>query len=425
MKIRNANLIKYLRLVEDTEPPLLHHIWSLLGVASACLGRRCFYKLGSLEIFPNQYILLVGDPAIRKSTAMGFAKRLIKGSNKIRLAPDDTGGQRQGLIISMLGDKEETKDTADYEFFNSALDALAEMNPDNQIPEDMLPKLELAVEDRHTMFVYASEFATFLGQSNYELIVFLTKTWDGEDHNYVLKNSQLILDKPLLNLLGGTTPVAIANALPAEVVGQGFLSRVILVYAEAGKRVARPKEFDTNLLAHMEKTFDMIQTFHGVFAETKEAQMLIDSLYEANLGNVADSRFGHYNARRHTHLIKLCMSLAAIRGSQTIILDDIQDAQEILKETEYFMPSALGEFGLSKDSRARQRLLDVILVSNKPFTGQQLYLMVSKDMAPNTCRQCLVDFVNQGKVTVWQDNDGVAYYAGVKKTKIVKLEEML
>ena len=193
MKINNETIRKYLRYVADTEPPVLHHIWSLVGVMSANLGRRCYYELGCLTIFPNQYILLVGDPGVRKSTAMGYAKRFIKNNSRIRIAPDDTGGQRQGLISAMLGEG------MDDDFVEELLtEGLGELDS-----SDIAVPIRPHSDDRHTMFVYASEFASFLGQSSYELIVFLTKTWDGEDHNYTLKNSKCILEKPLINLLGG------------------------------------------------------------------------------------------------------------------------------------------------------------------------------------------------------------------------------
>ena len=410
MKINNETIKKYLHLVSKTEPPVLHHIWSLISMMSANLGRRCWFEFGSLPILPNQYILLVGDPGVRKSTAMSLAKKLIKGNNSIRLAPDDTGGQRQGLIAAMLDQQDDIA---------SMLEGLDDVDSDAiSLPVDS--------EDRHTMYCYASEFASFIGQGSYELVTFLTKIWDGEDHNYTLKNSKAVLEKPLLNLLGGTTPTALASALPMEVVGQGFLSRVILVYAESSIKIARPQPLDEQGLAEIRKIFNFVAAnFKGPFKETSEGSKLLDSYY-LNQTKIEDTRFVYYQTRRHTHLIKLAMALAALRGSQTIISEDVEDAQTLLSLTELGMPNALGEFGLSPLGMARQKLLDFINASPDPFTSANLWSLMQRDMKMVDFNQTLKDFVAEGKVSSWQDGEVMKFARNLKKkSKSMTLEDLL
>ena len=166
--MHNETIKKYLKLVEKTEPPVLHHIWSLVSMMSANLGRRCWFEFGSTPIYPNQYILLVGDPGVRKSTAMSLAKKMIKGNRSIRIAPDDTGGQRQGLIMAMIGQEDSMESMleglTDCEFSDLAEDSSSAINLDSPV----------SPEDRHTMYVFASEFASFIGQSCYELVTFLS-----------------------------------------------------------------------------------------------------------------------------------------------------------------------------------------------------------------------------------------------------------
>lgn len=410
MKLHNETIKKYLRLVAKTEPPILHHIWSLVSMMSANLGRRCWFEFGPMPILPNQYILLVGDPGVRKSTAMGLAKKLIKGNGSIRLAPDDTGGQRQGLITAML---DQTEDVA------SMLEGL------EGVDEDVSP-VTVDPEDRHTMYCFASEFASFIGQGSYEMVTFLTKMWDGEDHNYTLKNSKAVLEKPLLNLLGGTTPTALATSLPMEVVGQGFLSRVVLVYAESSMKIARPEPLAEQPLAELREIFNYVaNNFSGPFKETKAASSLLDSLYLKE-HKIEDTRFVYYQTRRHTHLIKLVMAMAALRGSQEIITEDVEDAEELLSLTESAMPNALGEFGLSPLGLARQKLLDFINQSPDPFTANNLWSLMQRDMKMVDFTQTLKDFVTEGKVSAWEDGDVIRYARNMKKReKQNSLEDLL
>ena len=394
MKLHNETIKKYLKLVSQTEPPVLHHIWSLVAMMSANLGRRCYFEFGPMPILPNQYILLVGDPGVRKSTAMSLAKKMIKGNQGVRLAPDDTGGQRQGLIAAMLDNQDDD--------IGKMLEGLEGVDSEVSVAS-------LDIEDRHTLFCYASEFASFIGQGSYEMVTFLTKMWDGEDHNYTLKNSKCLLEKPLLNLLGGTTPTALASSLPMEVVGQGFLSRVVLVYAESAIKIPRPQPLDEQGLSEIRKIFDHVQmNLRGAFKETPKARELLDSLY-LKQNKIEDTRFVYYLTRRHTHLIKLVMAMAALRGSQEIIVEDVEDAQALLSLTEESMPSALGEFGLSPLGLARQKLLDYINASPDPFTANNLWSLMQRDMKLVDFTQTLKDFVAEEKIACWEDGDVIKY----------------
>jgi hypothetical protein len=108
-------LNEYLKMVEDTESPRIFHIWSAVFAMSAALGRRSWLPFGTFDIFPNQYVLLVGTPGTRKSTAANLSKKLLKNSTGTRFAPSDTGGQRQGLIGALFGEESQAK-----EFLNGA-----------------------------------------------------------------------------------------------------------------------------------------------------------------------------------------------------------------------------------------------------------------------------------------------------------------
>ena len=96
--------------------------------------------------------------------------------------------------------------------------------------------------DKHHMALIASEFSRVVGQSNMAMMDFLGGRYDGEDYEYQTKGTHIKLKDTLFNMLACTTPVSIANALPPQAGGQGFLSRIILVYgAKKYKMVPRPQ----------------------------------------------------------------------------------------------------------------------------------------------------------------------------------------
>lgn len=404
-EIKNEFLNMYLEYVEDTESPRLFHKWAALSGVSACLGRRVHMPFAIHEIFGNQFILLVGPPAVKKSTAINIMKkRLMAGtSGQLRLAQDDTGGQRQGLIVAMKGEDEDEDEVDDLS---------AMMNNMGSIPMASIENFKFTLgspKDKHCIYVVASEFNTFIGTNNVEMITFLAKMWDGEDYKYRIKSSSHHLTDPLVNMIGGTTPTNIVTALPPEAIGQGFMSRVILVHAsEKFKSIPRPRPLCEQLAGKIEEVYRQLYTrFDGVMEETKPAADLIDDLYEYKI-NVNDHRFVYYAERRHMHLMKLSMTMAATRRDNQITQQDVEDAQALLVETEKHMPDALGEFGLSPLSTSKQKLVEFLQHSKVPVPQAGLWAMMQKEMKSIDFQNCMADLLNAKRIVRVPAPPGVA-----------------
>lgn len=403
--ISNPFLRTYMNYTENTESPKLFHIWSAISGVAAVLGRKAWYDLGDLRTFPNMYVVLVGPPASRKSTAANVIKKILLNSVTVRFAPDDTGGQRQGLIKAIIG---EGKDVAedDDETIASAL-AAADLGALSDIKV-------LGPEEKNVMYVHASEFNTLLTKNAEGLLNFFIKMFDGEDYEYTLKGDQDVLREPLLNILAGTTPTQISSALPPESIGQGFMSRLILVYADRkAKSLPRPPKGDEKLKAFLESKLTQIDaTIRGPFRETPDAQKFIDKLYDKHI-DMKDPRFAYYLQRRHTHLIKLVQNLAAMRGSMLIEKSDVEEANLILSFTEVGMPDALGEFGLSPLSLAKQRMLEFLRNAGEPMSVTALLGVMHKDMKRVDFYNAVTELVNSNKIEEIMKKDGTVMLQAV------------
>lgn len=384
---------RYLEMVEDTESPRLFHVWCFLSGISACLGRRVWLPFGESKVWGNQFVLLVGPPAARKSTAINIAVKCVKKATKVRFAPDDTSGQRQGLIKHMMGDDLEGEE-------GKLLEAKMSTAVDVAGIEDTLSTIEITdTRDAHVTYIAASEFTSFMGHGNTELITFLGKMWDGEDYQYQLKNSNDWLRDPLVNLIGGSTPTNIASAFPPEAIGQGFTSRLILVYSNTKyKSIPRPPKFDEKLKAEIEDIFRYaFYQASGPMEETKEAWGVFNDLYEYD-PKIKDPRFTYYVGRRHTHLQKIAMALAVARRSMTIDKCDVETAHRLLTYTENYMPEALGEFGMSPLGAAKQKLLEYLAMSKAPIPLTGIWAVMHRDMKMVDFQNTLAELVNAGRV---------------------------
>ena len=64
----------YAILTAGNEAPTKFHRWAALSTLSHAVGRKVWTDWGILgKIFPHIYLVFVGDPGIKKSTAMNIA----------------------------------------------------------------------------------------------------------------------------------------------------------------------------------------------------------------------------------------------------------------------------------------------------------------------------------------------------------------
>lgn len=408
--IEHEFLHNYLQYVENTESPTIMHIWSAIAGASACMGRHVCLPFGIGDIFPNVFVLLVGAPGTRKSQAIKYSSKLVAEHTQIRFAPDDTGGQRQGLITALEGDpEEETKEDLDRQIDTTM--RIADMT--NVEKMETFANLQLQMshpEDRHTMFACASEFGTFMGEANANTTRFLNKVWDGEDYKYKLSKEQKVLKDPLMTIIGGTTTSDIARILPADAIGQGFMSRWILVFAPNKERkVARPT-LDAKKAKHTIEIYKWLANeMRGEMREAPAAAELLDFMYTEKKIDLEDNRFIYYQERRHTHLMKLAMILAASRRSYVIETGDVMQADELLAYTEDRMPEALGEFGLSPVGAAKQKMIEVLQAAKEPITHTMFWNLMSRDMKQSDFKMAIADLIQADKIAEMNTQFGRAF----------------
>lgn len=398
MQIKNEFIRFYLDYVEETESPRIFHVWSVLSGLASCLGRRCWFPFGTQRLYPNMYVLLVGPPAVRKSTAMRIIEKRLRASTGLRFAPDDTGGQRQGLIRS-LENKEPEDDGIKLD--KNLMKGLA----DDMLVTDQMDLIRNATvhltdpRDKHVVAAYQSEFAALVGHPDIPFLTFLVKIYDGEDYKYVLKKEESELHEPLFSILACTQPDTLAKIMPEAALGQGFTSRILFVFGnKKHKFIEAPKELDQAKEKRIDDLFSFLfNRFEGEFRVTKAAQELLSKAYKAG-STISDPRFIYYAERRDSHLRKMAMALAASRKSLTIEVEDIADALFILEETEKLMPEALGEFGMSPLSVAKQKALDFLRSANEPVSSDIMWAVLSRDVKKNDFMQIMHDLRNTSKI---------------------------
>lgn len=363
-------LADYLKFVQNTESPTIYHRWSALASISALLGRKFHIAHGHFTVYPNLYVMLIGSPGTRKSTAIGIAEKLLMRAGYSTFAGDRTSKEKflldlkEGFEYSER-ETEKDEDTIDA-FFDSELDLT-----------------ETGMEKPAEVFVVADEFNDFLGDGNIDFIRLLGKLWDNKLHyKYRLKNSKSIkINAPTISILGGNTQQGFADAFPVALIGQGFLSRLIPIYGEStGVKITFPEPPSEDKLDELVNKLHIIRTeIKGEATFGEGSRNILDAVYKSWI-DLDDSRFRHYSTRRFTHLLKLCIIVAACHYTTEVRKEHVIYANTILTYAENLFPKAFGEYGKSKFSDVSSKIMELLYQADTPLETKTLWKHCMQDL---------------------------------------------
>ena len=326
-----------IKLAENQEAADFSYLWAGLSCIAAQLARNVYIPFGNGKIYPNLYVMFVGDPGKRKSTAIKDLKKRIKATGYQNICGDKVTMQK--YLLDLAGVGEGSIEGSNITEFNLGI--------------------TLGTNDYVESYINQDEFSDFIGINNYPFISLLGNFWDiDEPYVYRTKNGQSIeIPSPIVNILGATTPSQFNTIFPPAISEQGFLSRLIIVnIPESKRKIARPMPSDASVI---EKVVDGLKAVRKLSGELVMSDAVWDKLEEIYLSwqPVEDTRFAHYSTRRHTQLLKLCILATCSRYTIEMSVDDVVFANTLLSFTEHFMPQALGQFGKNKDGDVSSKII--------------------------------------------------------------------
>lgn len=299
----------------ELEAPDEYHTWVGLNVLAGAIRRNVWFDMSYFILYPNLYVVLVSPPGVgTKSTAMGVGKKILATIPNIKTSSDSVS--RKQLIVDLRNSK---------------------------------------VGNQSAMTIYSSEFATLIGTSKIEMVVLLTDLYDCPTPKWEHRTETggiHIVENPYVNMIAGTTPDQFAKTMPLDVVGTGLASRTIFVWGDEPRvRPWRPtpNEAQRELAKLLAADLNHISTLQGEFNISPEANTIYDHWYRElrpTEHRIADSRIASYYARKRSHLLKVSMLMSLSRRDSLIIeAQDVQDALDLLAETERGMPFVYGGVG--------------------------------------------------------------------------------
>ena len=345
---------------------------------AAALERRVW--LGPVEkpLFPNLFLVLVGEPGIGKGQVIGpvtefltFHKDFKGEKNDVKiLTPDMVEHQQKAQAIrdTVLSEAAMAGALAGKDKNNIIHEerSLFRQMPDSVTFEKLVSnhakalkalKYKCELDGKEKKYLHASvffsleEMSSLFKRKTEDVADYLLTAFDCKNYSYetIGRGSDLVR-KCCLNLLAGTTPGFLRKSFRGSLIEEGLSARITFVY-EFANRVNKFPEFkdldDTQkqcraaILDHLKK----LSTLYGRVTLTPEAQDYLHKYFSQDISEIRlnkNIKLIPWYARKNIHLPKFAMAIHFSRSLDfELTLQDILDAQSILLYLERNMHHAL------------------------------------------------------------------------------------
>jgi len=335
----------YMAYSDHSEAPEKFHFWTGVSVIAGALRRRVWLDMKYFQWTPNMYIIFVAPPGIvSKSTTASIGMNLLRQVEGVKFGPDAVTWQ------ALINELQEAK-----EMF----------------------QLKEGDEEYHiqsALTIVCSEFGNFLNPHDREMVDALVSLWDGQVGIWtkVTKTQgNNLIENPWINVLACTTPDWIAGNFPDYLVGGGFTSRCVFVYADSKRKlVPYPKfqvmeNFDEMQLKLIQDLSHIANTIAGEYHLSLAARKFGEDWYARHYKNPPEGligeRFAGYLARKQTHIHKLAMVLAASQHDALVIDEHhLSAASKLVDALEADMPKVFGRIGVDFKQRDIKALLHYV-----------------------------------------------------------------
>lgn len=366
------------------EAPLKMYFWVGVSTIAGALRRRVWIDQKYFQWTPNFYVILVAPPGVvSKSTTASVGMNLLKEIKGITFGPDVVTWQK--LIEDMGKSGEMVLNPATGEYLPMSCVTLA-----------------------------ASEFGALLNPNDREMVDVLVSLWDGQPGAFrksTKTSGNDSIENPWINIIACTTPAWIAGNFPEYMIGGGFTSRCIFVFAKEKRQYIAypadhvPTEF-LNLRADLLHDLEMISSMVGEYELDDEAKQWGVNWYQNHWGskhkNLPPEQFGGYLARKQTHIHKLAMIIAASRSDELIIYrEHLEHAAEMVDALENDMPYVFDKIGRTQSTQVLNDLVE-ILNAYHTVSIQDLYKGLSRKCTHQEFTEILNSAVMAGFVRIEQ-----------------------
>jgi hypothetical protein len=315
--------------------PKIFRKWTAISLIAATLEQKVWLRT-SRPLHPNIYVFLIAAPGVGKTRTIMEGKRLAMELEDFYLAP-----------VSMT--------------FASLVDALCKSK--RTIVRQ--PEGELVY---NTMWVAADELGAFIHKYEPEMIDGLSHFYDPTPYQQVRRTNDIDIqiNSPQINILAGSTPQNLMGFMPDKAWGQGFSSRVIMVFSDERIIVDDFGDFGPSRTADLVHDLKIINGLYGEFTVTEEYKAAVGYWRAQGEPPVpGHPKLIHYTTRRRVHIYKLSMIASITKSSAMILTEaDFLQALEWLVQAETFMEDIFKAGTTNADAAAMDEIQHFVVIND-------------------------------------------------------------
>lgn len=297
-------LTSYQTYASGDEAPPDFHTWAGLSVLSSCCGPNLWLDMGKYNLQPNLYIMFVGPPGIRKSTAKNVARDILAAIQKIPIIPSSI--TKEALVKDLSDQK--SRHRMVYKW--------------NDLPRTYTKAA-----------ILSDEFINLVSHGGDPLgyLQLLTEIYNPTPNfeTTTISRGKTEMPFPYITLLGCITPELTANLINQGALSGGFSRRTLYIYANKnGRPVPRPVLTEAQREAKNELIIRgrTIQNLNGPFNFTDSGIATYETWYNENfygLQNAPTQAIANFLQSKADQVLKVAM-LFQISEHNELILDTPQ-----------------------------------------------------------------------------------------------------
>lgn len=333
----------YVEYAGFSEAPKRMHFFSGVVAIAGALRRHVWLDMQYFKWHVNHYVILVAPPGVvSKSTTASIAMDILRKIQGPQFGPD---------VVT----------------WPALVSAFAASAESFELNGEFHTQCALTLE--------SSEFGNLVNPQDREMIDLLVSLWDSKTGAFTKKTKTSgndSVENPWINMIACTTPSWIAGNMPESVIGGGFTSRCLFVYADKKEKLvpyphlAVPQGLSDVQRRLAEDLYHIASRLIGPYRISPEAVLWGTEWYKRHDAHPSDAlrnddRFGGYLARKQTHIHKLAMVIAAAQRDDLVIeASDLSVADVMITDLEKDMPEVFAKIGRTEQSIQAERFIKFI-----------------------------------------------------------------
>lgn len=395
-----TNFDRWQLLMRDCVSPQSFINFGFYFLVASCLQRRVWMGAESPQekgnLYPNPYIVLVGEPGLGKGRVINPVNSLLKHwrfevqSGRILEPTEELQNEYENYLFPCGPESvtfEQLVDKMSKSYRNISWERC--LNPvkfNNGDKPEPLPK----VYGHSSIYFALEELSSLIHKDTNKISDFLIQTYDCNDYRRETKGQGIAqLKKPCLSFLAGTTPSYMEETFKERMLTDGLSARVwfIFEFANRTRRWGIKPPDNEQLKARLELLEWMKKLAHlyGRVELSQEAHEFLEQWWLKQQPEYRPNnnlKLNAYYARKDIHVLKMCMILHFSEPftNFTISLDTARKALAVLDEIEVKMHYALNFGNRNPLFSIGKQIGNYLQLNRKPMTKVEIMAAFGGDL---------------------------------------------